>query len=620
MTETIQTDVENPISDIDSQIATFQIGNELFGIGIHRIKEIVRYPEITSVPRAANYLKGLANLRGTVLPIIDSRVKLGMEQSKVTDATRILVLDAGNSLVGVIVDSVKGVSTLDDSIVEPPPEVISSGIDVKFIKSIIRSKKTDQIILELEVDSLTDIKARESKQQNTKTDFTQTTGTKDNKDLINEKQLVTFLVAKEEYGFPIDSVREVLRVGKIVEVPEAPEFVLGIISLRNTLLPIVDIRKLYKMPSLVQENLDYIDGAIKNYRSLINTLTYNSSAQKFQENELVSRKLGKWIEDFRTSSELIGKSQQEIRFQNLNLQNLILSKNLTNKKEEIESQFKLLQSQLEILKTSIAKDIHEDQRILVTDIGEMVIGILVDRMQQVIRVHESTIDPPPKIVGSNKTESLKGIVKLDKGERLILLLDENKLFDENTLKRISMQHQSESSKNQEQTNVKTNILHDEEVQLVTFTLGHEEFGIWIEDVREINRLSNVTAIPRTPAFVEGVMNLRGNVVPAIDLRKRFGMETAKHNEQTRVMIVDISKKLTGLIVDSVSEVLRVSKKRIEIPPEVIRSNVQTEFIENIVNLEQDGRFIIIINVNKILTMEESEQLHQHLEPAQESNS
>lgn len=613
----METSVEKKNSQLETQIATFHIDKELFGIGIHRIKEIVRYPKITHVPRSANFLKGLTNLRGNVLPVLDARIRLNLPITEITDRTRVLVLDVNDSLVGVIVDNVKGVASLDNAKVESPPPILSSGVDSKFIRNVIHSRSDSSITLELNVEVLCDINGHNIKVA-TDSKIAQDGGRSDKKNSILEKQLVTFLVGMEEYGFTIQSVQEILRVSKITEVPEVPPYVLGVLSLRNQLLPIIDIRRLFGMPSLVENKLHEIERIENNYKNWYSYFKYSVETEANNIRSIDSVDALNWIESFRTSSEIIGNILQKIRFLhqdlNFNTINLIKSKDAKSSKElkatlekNIQFVFNQLMMTLNECKESVRKDIREDQRILVADINKNSIGILVDRMQQVIRVPENIIDPPPSIVHVEKEDNLQGIVKLDDGKRLILLLDEKKLFNEKLISSIKDMGDESNIEKEKESSIGSVVLQQDEVQLVTFKLGKEEFGLYIEDVREINRLGGITAVPNAPSFVEGIMNLRGNVIPAIDLRKRFNLETVKHNESTRVIIVDIADKTTGLIVDSVSDVIRITKKTIEPPPDIISSKVETEFIDGIGNLVQQGRFIIILNVDKILSQDEQQQ-------------
>lgn len=142
-------------------------------------------------------------------------------------------------------------------------------------------------------------------------------------------------------------------------------------------------------------------------------------------------------------------------------------------------------------------------------------------------------------------------------------------------------------------------------QLVTFSLGQEEFGVDILKVQEIIRMVEITKVPKAPDFVEGVINLRGKVIPVVDLRRRFGMTQAEHSKDTRIMVVDICKTITGFIVDSVSEVLRIPADTIEPPPPVV-AGIESEYINGVGKLED--RLLILLDLDKVLSGEEINQL------------
>lgn len=143
------------------------------------------------------------------------------------------------------------------------------------------------------------------------------------------------------------------------------------------------------------------------------------------------------------------------------------------------------------------------------------------------------------------------------------------------------------------------------LQLVTFHLGNEEFAVDILRVQEINRMVNITSVPNSPHFVEGVINLRGKIIPVIDLRKRFLMESKEHDKQTRIVVVDVEGKTVGLIVDSVSEVLRLPLDTVEPPPSIV-AGVDAEYIHGVGKLED--RLLILLDLRKILNIEEKEAL------------
>ncbi|WP_419779619.1 chemotaxis protein CheW [Maridesulfovibrio sp.] len=150
-------------------------------------------------------------------------------------------------------------------------------------------------------------------------------------------------------------------------------------------------------------------------------------------------------------------------------------------------------------------------------------------------------------------------------------------------------------------------LDAELIQLVTFSIGEEEFGVDILKVQEIIRTMEITKVPRAPQFVEGVINLRGKVIPIIDLRSKFGLQTREHDQHTRIIVIEINDMIVGFVVDSVSEVLRIPASTVEPPPPVV-SGLESEYISGVGKLED--RLLILLDLNRLLSNEEQEQLAQ----------
>jgi len=142
---------------------------------------------------------------------------------------------------------------------------------------------------------------------------------------------------------------------------------------------------------------------------------------------------------------------------------------------------------------------------------------------------------------------------------------------------------------------------DELLQLVSFNIGSEEFGVDILKVQEINRMVEITKVPQAPHYVEGVINLRGKVIPIVDLRKRFNLELKEYDKNTRIVVVDIGGNIMGMVVDSVSEVLRLPSSTIEPAPEII-TGVNSEYIKGVANLED--RLLIFLDLSKVIDMNE----------------
>lgn len=138
----------------------------------------------------------------------------------------------------------------------------------------------------------------------------------------------------------------------------------------------------------------------------------------------------------------------------------------------------------------------------------------------------------------------------------------------------------------------------EELQLVSFKLGDEEFAIDIGRVQEINRMMKITKVPNSPEFIEGVVNLRGKIVPVVNLRERLGLAKKEEDTKTKIIVTDINNSLIGFIVDEVNEVLRISKEIIE-PAPTLAVGIEKKLINGVAKL--DERLLILLNLDLLFT-------------------
>lgn len=155
--------------------------------------------------------------------------------------------------------------------------------------------------------------------------------------------------------------------------------------------------------------------------------------------------------------------------------------------------------------------------------------------------------------------------------------------------------------------METETLQQDEQQLVVFDLSTESYGVDIGAVREIIRLQDITKVPRTPEFVEGVINLRGKVIPVVDLRKRFGLPAEAESKENRIVVVDIGAQDIGVIVDAVTEVLRIATESVE-PPASVITTADSEYLLGIAKL--DSRLIILLDLEQVLTQSEHNTLQE----------
>ena len=153
---------------------------------------------------------------------------------------------------------------------------------------------------------------------------------------------------------------------------------------------------------------------------------------------------------------------------------------------------------------------------------------------------------------------------------------------------------------------------NKDLQIVAFRIGRETFGLPIAIVREIVRVPEVTAVPNAPDHIEGVINLRGRIVPIVDLRKRFGDVTAPLTPKSRIVVVELNARLIGLMVNSASEVLRIPPSEIEAPNNVFPDG-ELDYIAGVGKL--NGRLVILLDLNRILQRAELRRLEDFSAPA-----
>jgi purine-binding chemotaxis protein CheW len=153
---------------------------------------------------------------------------------------------------------------------------------------------------------------------------------------------------------------------------------------------------------------------------------------------------------------------------------------------------------------------------------------------------------------------------------------------------------------------------EKDLQLVGIRIGRETFGLPISLVREIVRVPEITSVPNAPDYIEGVINLRGRIIPVVDLRKRFGEKIGEPNKKNRIVVVELESRRIGLIVNSASEVLKIAPSDIEAPHDVFQEG-ELNYITGVGKLK--GRLVILLDLSKILQRGELRRLDDFAESA-----
>ncbi|WP_339265632.1 chemotaxis protein CheW [Paenibacillus sp. FSL R5-0744] len=146
----------------------------------------------------------------------------------------------------------------------------------------------------------------------------------------------------------------------------------------------------------------------------------------------------------------------------------------------------------------------------------------------------------------------------------------------------------------------------EDIKVIVFKLGSEEYGIEVEKVQTIERMMPITRVPKTYSFIKGVINLRGVVIPVIDLRGRFGIEEAEQTDQSRVIIVSVNEMEVGFIVDSANDVIDLNRDSIDTPPDVV-GGIKAKYLDGVAKIGEE-RLLIMLNLSEVLNKSEIVQL------------
>lgn len=485
-------DIDDTQESDTRQFVTFIAGNEVFAVDMAPVQEIIRVPDVVRVPLAPHTLEGLANLRGKVLPIISLRRIFGFDECEYNDSTRAIVIDIGQPL-GFVVDRVASVVGVEPGKIEGV-ESIRSTVNTDLLSGLIKDVGGHAMIMVLDFAKLIAQEFSEIAAVAKNSDLTtaRADGTEaDDDDGGDELQLVSFEVADQEYAMAIEDVQEIVQIPEeIIHVPHSESHVMGVMTLRNRLLPLVNLRRMFDLPD--RENDDH-------------------------------------------------------------------------------------------------------SRIVVVSLGSSSVGVVMDSVNEVLRVAKSDVDAMPGLLARDgDLADITEICRLNNGKRLVSIISANNLFRHSTVKEaLTTVETMQEKNNREDDPDSDDMTSDDDEQVVVFRLDKEEFGVPIDSVQEIVRVpEELTHVPKAPGFVEGVINLRGTVLPVIDLRRRLGMPAIERSDRQRVMVFLISGMRTGFIVDSVAEVLKIHKSAIEPAPHL--SAEQAKLMARMANLEKQKRMVQLI--------------------------
>jgi purine-binding chemotaxis protein CheW len=464
------------------QLVTFTLDGVEFGLDIDRVQEITHRTDLTPVPGSPSFIIGVINLRGLIIPVIDSRVRFHLAPQEPTAKTRIIVLRLASGPTGLQVDSVAEVVRLEDHTLRETPPLVA-GIRAEYLAGMVTVG--NRLITLIHLEKLLDSRELSRRAEMDLGMAGAVAGMNEDEggEALEEDGLpyVTFRLGAESFGIALREVEEIVELPPVTKVPDAPEYVLGVICLRDQVMPLVDLSEILSIRE---------DGAERK-RDMVVLLSF----------------------------------------------------------------------------------------------GTAKIGVVVDEIQEILRVQDGQTLPPPQTLSEAEREHLEGILLLP--GRMVSLINVLKIITGDDQADTRVQDASPS------------------LELVVFRLGPESYGLRLHEVREIIMVGQITPVPRAPQFVDGVLNLRGEVMPVVDLRTRFGLERVEATSISRILITSIGGVFTGLVVDAVDEVRPVDLHRFGPPPAVTAVGAN-RYIEKVARLENS--MIFLLELQQLLTDAETEQL------------
>jgi purine-binding chemotaxis protein CheW len=487
------------------QLVTFTLDGVEFGLDIAKVQEITHRSNITQVPGAPSFVIGVLNLRGQIIPVIDSRLRFHLEPSELTSSTRVIVIDLAGQTTGLQVDAVAEVIKLDDFLLRETPPLVA-GVHSEYLAGMVLAG--NRLITLIDLDKILD--SEEFGQRESLKNATNAAAGAgaalvwahgiegDKEEVEDDHPFVTFGLGKESFGINLERVEEIVELPLVTKIPDAPDYVLGVICIRDKVLPLLNLFKMFNVEPSLEEQ----------------------------------------------------------------------------------------------------KHTDENMVILLT-IGNAKLGFVVDSIQEIIRVRDRDMLPSPQTLKEEEINRLEGVVM--RSNRMVSILKVVEILShEDQQKLVNM---SQSLGIQEVADSETT--STEEMSVIAFSLDKEVYGLELHEVREIIMVGMITPVPRAPSFIQGVLNLRGEIIPVIDLRMRFGLVHQNTTDLSRIIVTPVNEVFTGLIVDSVAEVKNIDKKLLEPPPKVTSVGANA-YITQVART--DTGVIFLLGLQQLLTESENRQL------------
>jgi purine-binding chemotaxis protein CheW len=455
---------------------------------------------------------------------------------------------------------------------------------------------------------------------------------------VGRNQALTVMVAGQALALPAGAVQEVLRPRPVTRVPHAPTGLLGLINLRGAVLPVVSLARLLGLEEAAPSPAARI--VVVNGTSLagllvdsVSSLGDAADARAVDPDALLAKGFGALVRRSGAArgatrgpagmeAEATGGPAEKLALMAFMLagQNYALALDRVVATARLPAEVTAVprtgQAMLGVIPFRggllplvsphallglPAGGIGQDRAcILVVRLGPALAGLVVDRFSAILRLPEDAIDPVPPVLTRGAGEArVEAIGRFDEGRQLVSILSLARLFDDETASRILADAQEAGDMAVTEAEATE--------QFVVFRLGDEHYGLPIAAVEEVaRRPDKLTRLPRAPSFVEGVMNLRGDVLPVIDQRRRFAAGGDADEHRQRILVLTVGGVRAGFAVDAVTDILSVPSSSLIPAPELAAGD--TSVIDRIATTERNGRMILLVDPKALLNGAERDLL------------
>lgn len=479
---------------------TFREGSQLYALPTTAVSEVIRLSAVARVPQGPKALLGIANLRGTVVPVVGLSELLGQGGTPDLPEKLALVLDQATP-TALVVESIDALEDVSSDRIESGH--IWDERDPEKLLGAFKIERTQQVAKILDINTL--LKSAfahiAGEQRPERKERAIARSAAHQQQAARSEMLVTFEVAGQEFALPLAVVEEILPVpSNITTMTKTDAVIVGFTAVRDALIPLLSLRGLLGFGAQLEAS--------------------------------------------------------------------------------------------------------PSEKVVVLKVGGSPVGLVADAARSVVAADLDAMEAVPPVLAARTggEARIKAVYRGNAGRRLISVLSPDHLFREDVMQRLAA---IQPTGNARAVQAKSQV--QEELIFLVFRLGNDDFGLPIDSVVEVAQVpAQITRIPKTPKFLDGVVNLRGDVLPVVDQRRRFDMPKLDQAEGRRLVVVKTEHHRAGIIVDSVSEVLRTTADAVSPPPQLTVHI--SRLVRGVVNLEQSRRLVLLLDPAELLTRAEQGQL------------